>query len=287
MTWRLVSALTRYEADPASDADQDFAKFRELRSALSRKAWDALSDRVISQGHDSELARRGISLRPLKAKWAETFRAIIAESAKSPIKRADYAAGYYPTLIGWLLDYLNDVNEYRTVTPQLMSAAGLFLAENAREIEGLCGHPWRVASIRQFYLKPKAPVGSRHLDGWPPALKKLFILPDGANRSIGTTQFLLKTGTHTVVETGPAWMMFENSLVEHAAEAGPAGMRPTIEMDIVPARKTDPQPFYAGINGWYPWFPGRRLTAWGSIRALCAVNRPRLYKRALAAYIGR
>jgi hypothetical protein len=42
--------------------------------------------------------------------------------------------------------------------------------------------------------------------------------------------------------------------VWHAAVSAKA-LRPTIEFDLLPARETSLAPFYAGLAGWYPWFP--------------------------------
>jgi hypothetical protein len=49
-------------------------------------------------------------------------------------------------------------------------------------------------------------------------------------------------------------VIFENSVVWHAAVSAKA-LRPTVEFDILPARATSLDPFFAGLAGWYPWFP--------------------------------
>ena len=86
-------------------------------------------------------------------------------------------------------------------------------------------------------------------------MRKAFILPNGATRETGTTWFRLRNGQEiTFDHPDPCLLLFENSIVEHAAVAG-THERPTIEIDIVPARRTCPTPVYAGIDGWYPWFP--------------------------------
>ena len=87
-------------------------------------------------------------------------------------------------------------------------------------------------------------------------MKKLFILPSGATRETGTTWFRLKNGEELILHSDkPMWTIFENSEVEHSLVSAAAYARPTIEVDLLPATATSPNPFYAGINGWYPWFP--------------------------------
>jgi hypothetical protein len=52
----------------------------------------------------------------------------------------------------------------------------------------------------------------------------------------------------------PIWVIFENSVVLHAPICG-AALRPTIEFDFLPASRTSLDPVFAGLAGWYPWFP--------------------------------
>jgi hypothetical protein len=86
-------------------------------------------------------------------------------------------------------------------------------------------------------------------------MRKLFILPQGASKRSGTTWFQLRDGNELVLESDkPIWVIFENSVVLHAPIFSEK-LRPTIEFDLLPAMETSLEPFYAGINGWYPWFP--------------------------------
>lgn len=157
------------------------------------------------------------------------------------------------------LAYLNSVNEYRAVTPSLLEALREFLAENRQTVDERLGHPWRVASVRQFYLRPgdgpEGQPGNKHYDGWPASIRKLFILPAGATPRTGTTWFRLRDGREILLdEPRPLWCVFENSRVLHALTPGKVP-RPTIELNLVPARKTSTAPAYVGVNAWYPRFP--------------------------------
>jgi len=158
------------------------------------------------------------------------------------------------TLEPHILNLLNGSNDYREATPEFVELLSAYLSRIGPEVQKVLGHPWRVASIRQFYLRPKASAG-RHVDGWPTSMRKLFILPRGATRQLGTTWFRLRDGREMMLESGqPIWAIFENSVVDHALVSSELE-RPTIEVDLLPATKTSTEPFYAGINGWYPWFP--------------------------------
>jgi len=122
-------------------------------------------------------------------------------------------------------------------------------------VEAAIGHPFRIASTRQFQLVPNRPLADRHLDGWPVAMRKIFVLPQGCGRRSSTTWFRLRNGEEFTLESEkPIWVLFENSVVLHAPISGVA-LRPTIEFDIVPARQTSFDVVDAGLGGWYPHFP--------------------------------
>jgi hypothetical protein len=65
----------------------------------------------------------------------------------------------------------------------------------------------------------------------------------------------MRNGQEVVLDTDqPIWVIFENSVVWHAPVSSES-LRPTIELDLLPAAETNLDPFYAGMNGLYPWFP--------------------------------
>lgn len=226
-------------------------KFRVARARLSREAWDE-----VSVGCDSgPIAKTGVVWQPLSRQWAERLVAVVESSPSALVERGDYIDGYFATLEANILNYLNVVNDYRAVTPALTTALREFLTECGPQITQLVAHPWRVCSVRQFNLRSTTEIGSRHVDGWPPAMRKIFILPGGASAKTGTTWFRLRDGTEMLFDhPAPCWVMFENNVVLHAISPG-TGNRSTIELDLVPSRETSLEPLYAGINGWYPWFP--------------------------------
>ena len=103
-------------------------------------------------------------------------------------------------------------------------------------------------------VHPHAPA-DRHLDGWPVAMRKIFVLPEGCGKRSSTTWFRRRDGEELTLESEkPIWVLFENSVVLHAPISGVA-LRPTIEFDIVPARQTSLEVVDAGLGGWYPHFP--------------------------------
>jgi hypothetical protein len=222
---------------------------------LSELVW-----RIWSRDCDrGPISRTGVSTELLTLAWAARFQAEIDAAPSTTITAEDTKPLYFTEPRPAELAYLNRVNEYRAVTPSLLQALREFLAENRQTIDERLGHPWRVASVRQFYLRPgegpEGHPGNKHLDGWPPAIRKLFILPAGATPRTGTTWFRMRDGRETLLdEARPLWSMFENSRVLHALTPGKVP-RPTIELNLVPARKTSTDPAYVGINAWYPRFP--------------------------------
>jgi hypothetical protein len=150
---------------------------------------------------------------------------------------------------------MNACNEYRALTPRSAALLSEFLSVNGATVEQAIGHPFRIGSTRQFQLVPRDVVADRHTDGWPVAIRKIFILPQGAGRRSGTTWFRLRDGQEFTIESDkPIWVIFENSVVLHAPVCG-AALRPTIEFDFLPAEGTSIEPVFAGLAGWYPWFP--------------------------------
>lgn len=233
--------------------------FLSARQALSAQAWKPFE--VAGQ-----ITRVGVASGSLPG--AEAFRAAFSESPVSRMRVDDFDIGYFSTRAKGSVDLLNQCNEYRLLTPKAVTVIESFLASIAAEIERICGHPWRTVSVRQFSLIPGAPSG-RHTDGWPLAIKKLFILPNGATPATGSTWFRLRTGEEmTVDHPEPLWLIFENSIVEHSLITPERGSRPTIEVDFVPAEKTDTRLTDAGLNGWYPWFPTPEGLRQGTLAAV-------------------
>lgn len=224
------------------------------RHRLSRWSW-----RAYGPCDAGEIARTGVAIFPLPPKWAARFTAEVEAAPPDAIRADDLRPGYFHEVRPSEMDYLNGVNEYRAVTPTLLQGLREFLAENRKTIEESVGHPWRARSVRLFRLRPSdrpaGTIGNKHFDGWPPAIRKLFILPGGATPQSGTTWFKLRDGGELLLDQPqPIWTIFENSRVEHALTPGKVP-RPTIELNIVPARRTSTEPLYVGINNWYPLFP--------------------------------
>ena len=151
-----------------------------------------------------------------------------------------------------------------------MADVGPILARSSAIRSGSC-------STRQFQLVPNYQAAGRHVDGWPVSIRKMFILPRGVGAKSGTTWFRLRDGREvTLSSDGPIWAVFENSVVWHAPIFAQE-MRPTIELDFAPARETSFEPYYAGTNGWYPWFPTEAGLLEGTRMAVSQVvgTRPR------------
>jgi len=264
---RLVRAIDAIEKYGGQDADSVYQRFFAIRPHLGRIAWSAYTA-TIPTDDKAEICNTGVVQRPLDAAIAANFLSILERSPAATLRRDDFAMGYMSTIDQSPLTILNASNEYREVTPELTEALRMFLRHNATDVESICGHSWRVGSVRQFYLKSGV-QGGRHLDGWPAGMKKIFILPRGATRELGTTWFRLRNGEEIFIESDkPIWVVFENSGVEHTLVSTATSARPTIEIDLLTATTTSPEPFYAGINGWYPWFPTENTFLDGTRMAL-------------------
>lgn len=234
------------------ERDPPFQHFNGLRSALSRAAWQSLTDTL---GCDcGPLAATGVMVFPLDEDLARRLVQALFASPRIKMRRDDFTLGYVGTGEDQC-DYFNASNQYRKLTAASRALLQEFLSAAGPTVESTIAHPFRIASTRQFQLVPNRPQADRHLDGWPVAMRKIFILPQGCGRRSSTTWFRQRDGIEFTLESEkPVWMLFENSVVLHAPISGVA-LRPTIEFDIVPAHETSLDPVDAGLGGWYPHFP--------------------------------
>ncbi len=247
----LAERIHQVEARSADD-DADFDLFRRLRTNLSRDAWQSLTDQL---GCDNgPLAKVGVMVFPLDEGLARRLFDNLLTSPRVKMRRKNFALGYVSTSFAQC-DYLNSSNQYRELTPATRALLTEFLSTAGPMVEAAVGHPFRIASTRQFQLVPNRPLADRHLDGWPVAMRKIFVLPQGCGKRSSTTWFRLRNGEEVTLESEkPIWVLFENSVVLHQPISGVA-LRPTIEFDIVPARQTSFEVVDAGLGGWYPHFP--------------------------------
>jgi hypothetical protein len=141
----------------------------------------------------------------------------------------------------------------------LLNALEKWLNSEEQKLEALMGHPFRIILVRLFSLKGATKNGPDHwhLDEWPVGIKKIQVYPKQTSLSHGSTEFRLKDGSGVVHVEGPqgAWALFENSTIYHRSRPPSDLPRPTIEISIAPAVRSDCHCYDAGINGLYPWFP--------------------------------
>jgi hypothetical protein len=260
----LVERMHRWEAQGPDD-DAAFDKFRRARAVLSRQAWQALTNEL---GCDSgPLAEVGVMVFPLDEGLAQRLLEAMLAAPRVKMRHKDSAPGYVGTGFAQC-DYLNSGNQYRKLTPASLALLDEFLATAGPMVESAIGHPFRIASTRQFQLIPNRPAADRHLDGWPVAMRKIFVLPEGCGTRSSTTWFRRRDGQELTLESEkPIWVLFENSVVLHAPISGVA-LRPTVEFDIVPARQTSFEVVDAGLGGWYPHFPSEAELHAGTRQAL-------------------
>ena len=247
----LAERMHRWEAQSPDD-DAAFEKFRRDRAILSREAWQSLTAELDCDR--GPLAEVGVMVFPLDEGLAQRLLQAMLAAPRVKMQRKHFALGYVSTSFAQC-DYLNSSNHYRKLTPASLALLDEFLSTAGPMVESAVGHPFRIASTRQFQLVPNRPLADRHLDGWPVAMRKIFVLPQGCGKRSSTTWFRLRNGEELTLESEkPIWVLFENSVVLHAPISGVA-LRPTIEFDIVPARQTSFEVVDAGLGGWYPHFP--------------------------------
>jgi hypothetical protein len=260
-----IHGLEKYGAED----DAALKRFSEIRSDLSYVAWTSFSDALECDA--GPISKTGMMSFPLDPALAGRFSKALLEGPKTKIRRDDFVLGYMRTGAS-MCDYLNE-----------------FMAIYGAKLEEILGHPFRIGSTRQFQLVPRTIAADKHVDGWPLAIRKLFILPHGAGRHLGTTWFQQRDNKEVTIESEtPIWVIFENSVVLHAPVSAQA-LRPTIELDVLPARETGLSLFDAGLNGWYPWFPTDASLLAGTRLALkrCFAEEPAKDWKSLIRRLGR
>lgn len=264
-----------YEERSGPAEDAGMARLSAMRAHLSRIAWDAYAAALNCDR--GPLARTGVIWRPMPQDLADRLLSNLLESPRTTLRRDDYAIGYAANLATSSLETLNSGNEYRETTPKVMATLSEFMASAGPVLAEEFGHPFRIVSTRQFQLMPYYQAAGHHVDGRPGSIRRMFILPRGVDSKSGTTWFRLRNGQEvTLSSEGPMWAVFENSVVWHAPIYAQE-MRPTIELDFAPARETSFESYYAGSNGWYPWFPTEAglLEATRVAVSLVVATRPR------------
>src|SRR4029450_4974746 len=174
----LAERMHRWEAQSPDD-DAAFEKFRRDCAIRSREAWDSLTSEV--GGGNGPLAEVGVMVFPLDEGLAQRLLQAMFAAPRVKMRRKHFAMGYVSTSFAQC-DYLNSSNQYRKLTPASRALLDEFLATPGPMGEAAIGHPFRTASTRQFQLVPNRPAADRHLDGWPVAMRKIFVLPEGCGQ---------------------------------------------------------------------------------------------------------
>ncbi len=153
--------------------------------------------------------------------------------------------------------YRDKMMTHREASPAFEAVLNEALATQAPKIEAVLGHYWAAGAVRLFSHKP-GKDGGLHTDAWPLSLKKIMIYPSGAGPEQGSTTLVLQDkGAMSITGGKGVWAIFENSVLPHFAAAPRAGQapRPTIEITLLPAFRTDPTVKAHGIHVGYPWLP--------------------------------
>ncbi len=237
-----------------------FPRWYDARKKLSDLLWEQHSANAFQHYRTSKPAANPPSIEKtglydegrLGPEEAGILLGLFRECPVIPFSADDFQPGYNFDPTG----SMEHINTYRKMTPAFEAKLGEVLARIAPAVEEICGHHFRIVSSHIWSLNPGPHKYQWHLDGWPVALKKLFIFPSGVDERRGSTAFRLKTGGERIVSGPPGtWMIFENSALEHKGFESLTDARPTIAISFAPSFRTDLRLFDAGVNSGFPWFP--------------------------------
>lgn len=246
--------------DPAA------VQWYRARKALSFFAWDIYAAAAITHYRAVEPERPAPLMNTLGA-----VMSMLPEDLIQPMEdaylRCKEVAWRDQRPEGYSFDpFKNDFSEpehrdklmtHREMSPEMETCLNRALAALSPKIEKTLGHYWSAGAARLFSHKP-GKDGGIHTDGWPLSVRKIMIYPSGAGPEQGSTTIQLRDGKVVTAEGGKGvWVIFENSQLKHMAQAPKPAYppRPTIEITIMPAFRTDPVIKGHGIHVGYPWLP--------------------------------
>jgi hypothetical protein len=260
----LLAELLSYDRPSLYATDPFYWAWFNARRCLSYAIWDSFIGTVFAL-HDTAgttaLAKKGLVTGQVQPGILKELHTLYHAIAPKPFDGDDIATGYFfdPNMTGPVSQERDVANDWRKPTPQLLKALEHWVNTLNPSLEAIMGHPFSITTVRLFSLKPSPhTLGANnwHLDQWPIGIKKLqmYLEPTGAKE--GSTEFRLKDGTSTHIEgSAGMWGIFENSTVYHRALPPKRQPRPTIELSLTPALKTDTRCVDAGINAGHWWFP--------------------------------
>jgi hypothetical protein len=235
------------------------------KAIMSKMLWDVHyynakrfykeSNQLLEQ--TSDLEQNGYITGKLNEKETSLLKDIFLSCKKKSLDPFDFSTDYFYEPRENLHGDMERVNNYFHPSEFFFNRFPEILEPLKTLIEKENFFYWRVASLRIFEVKPVDRTQGFHLDSQALGYKKMFFYPDGANKSIGSTNIIDKNGNDIIIDLEPgSWLIFENSLCEHQAYSSEeAKGRPTIEIDIMCDFITDTKLNYTGENSWYPWFP--------------------------------
>ena len=240
-----------YAEKNGAESDTALNDFAAVRAHLSRLAWDAYAEAIGDRG---TLAGTGVMCFPLGDDVAHRLIDAFAQSPHLKMQRDDFAIGYMADRGQAACDHLNRANDYHEWMPEMAAVVDSVLAAMTSKLEvalairsGSCR---AVSSI--FCRTPASPAST--WTAWSCSIRKLFLLPRGATREIGTAAGSACATAKSVIEsTRPVMVLFGARRVARPPPG--AATTPDDELDLAPAPTTSARAFYAGLNGWYPWFP--------------------------------
>ncbi len=259
----LEEFFRKVESSAYDERDEFFGLNYSAQRVLSNFVWDLHTYNAClfyakckAPKQKPPLSEVGLHVGHLSEEHTELLREIYASCPEQTLDPFRFQPGYLFEPRKSINDLMSRVNRYFTPSEKLLADFPKILDPLSAEIETLCGHFWRVCTVRLFSVRPVSVTQTLHTDGWPLGLKKLYFYPNGVNRELGSTQVIDKLGRDVIAEGGPGtWMLFENSVVMHQALPNATKERPTLEIVVAPAFRTDTSLVVTGTNGMFPFYP--------------------------------
>ena len=245
--------------------DPNAIKWYRARRAMSFFAWDIYAGAAI-QHYRATQPQSGVPLINSQGAFIGNLALELADRLEGEFLRCKEVPWRDQRPDGYSFDpldqpwstpaYRDQRMTHREMSIGMENVLNETLAAIAPSVEAALGHHWSAGAARLYAQNP-GQDGGVHTDWWPLSLRKLMLYPSGAGVEQGSTVMVINDVGQIVTGGKGVWTIFENSTLSHMAAAPKAGQppRPTVEITIMPAFRSDPKIKAHGINVGFPWLP--------------------------------
>jgi hypothetical protein len=209
--------------------------------------------------HRSNFLSQGYFTWDLPSHTAQGLRGFFSDEIRTVFSPSDHGQEYFPWRNNWHdseVTLLNAENVYFACPrPDTVAIMEHFLDSIRDEIEQQLAYCWRIYNVRAWSVRPGGAFGPNawHADGVSLYRRKLMFYLDPPNEYNGSIEFVDRNGNRRVLESEIAQcILFDSSILMHRARPPGSGVRPSIEVTMIPSIQTCTECVFAGHAALVP-----------------------------------